>query len=218
MALRAEGFHVDTFDRAQNALDHLRGHTPDIIVSDIKMPAMDGIAFLKTVRHSHTIPFILLTSKDDEIDQLLGLRFGADDYITKPFSQTLLLERIRAILRRVKDYDESETNGDVENDTYDDGLLILDYGAQSVAWRGQTLDTSVTEFHLMKALTDRPGNVKSRDQLIDLAYGETVNVDDRTVDSHIKRLRKKFKTIDPDFAHIETVYGAGYKYTGGQSS
>jgi two-component system response regulator ChvI len=165
---------------------------------------------LQRMRKTMTTPVIFLTSKDDEIDEVVGLRMGADDYITKPFSQRLLIERIRALLRRTEvGTEEGETKGEglmVRGD------LVLDSDRHVCTWKDAPVSLTVTEFLLLKALAQRPGHVKNRDQLMDAAYGESIYVDDRTIDSHIKRLRKKFKVADDDFAQIETLYGVGYRY------
>ena len=188
MALEAEGFAVRCFSDGAEALKGMTAQPVDLAVLDIKMPRMDGMELLGQLRrHSH-IPVIFLTSKDDEVDELLGLRMGADDYIRKPFSQRLLIERIRALIRRGELARERE---DVQ---------------------GEPVELTVTEFLILKSLAQRPGHVKNRDQLMDAAYGEHIYVDDRTIDSHIKRLRKKFKAVDTEFAQIETLYGVGYRY------
>ena len=211
MALEAEGFKVQTFTDGSSALDSL-GRTPvDLAVVDIKMPRMDGMELLDRLRRKSSLPVIFLTSKDDEIDEVLGLRMGADDYIKKPFSQHLLIERIRAVLRR---HENSAAGTEEAGEVMERGELTLDRTRHMCAWRGGAIDLTVTEFLLLLALAKRPGHVKSRDQLIDAAYGEHIYVDDRTIDSHIKRLRKKFKAVDPDFDHIETLYGVGYRYRG----
>ena len=159
------------------------------------------------------MPVIFLTSKDDEIDEVLGLRLGADDYITKPFSQRLLIERIRALLRRQKFNDEKNEESDKKSDEIiTRGELVLDDGRHICTWKGKRVNLTVTEYLLVKALAQRPGHVKNRDQLMDMAYGENIYVDDRTIDSHIKRVRKKFKDVDDDFSQIETLYGVGYRY------
>jgi len=210
MALEAEGFEVRTYTDGAEALRGLTQRPPDLAVLDIKMPRMDGLELLQRLRQSSQMPVIFLTSKDDEVDELMGLRMGADDYIKKPFSQRLLIERIRALLRRetlTRDKTVPEPGQVLTR-----GPLAMDGARHSCTWKGQPIDLTVTEFLLVKALAQRPGHVKSRDQLMDAAYGENVYVDDRTIDSHIKRLRKKFKAIDPDFAQIETLYGVGYRY------
>jgi two-component system response regulator ChvI len=182
-------------------------------VFDIKMPRMDGMDLLQRVRQKSKMPVIFLTSKDDEIDEVLGLRMGADDYVKKPFSQRLLVERIRALLRR-----QDAISGDAAGVEVEEaklmvrGNLSMDPLRHSVSWKGQDVSLTVTEFLLLQALAQRPGFVKSRDQLMDVAYDDQVYVDDRTIDSHIKRLRKKMRSVDNDFSAIETLYGIGYRY------
>ncbi len=212
MALEAEGFEVKTYADGDEALRGLSHRPVDVAVLDIKMPRMDGMELLQRLRKMSNMPVIFLTSKDDEVDELLGLRMGADDYIKKPFSQRLLIERIRALLRR-----EQLVNADPQvkadpNAVLTRGPLTLDSNRHACMWHGGAIDLTVTEFLLVKALAQRPGHVKSRDQLMDAAYGEHIYVDDRTIDSHIKRIRKKFKAVDGEFAQIETLYGVGYRY------
>lgn len=210
IALEAEGFEVRTYNDGAEALRGLTQRPPDLAVLDIKMPRMDGMELLQRLRQTSRLPVIFLTSKDDELDELMGLRMGADDYIKKPFSQRLLIERIRTLLRReTLARDATVTD---PGQTIARGPLLLDGARHACTWKGQPIDLTVTEFLLVKALALRPGHVKNRDQLMDAAYGEHVYVDDRTIDSHIKRVRKKFKAIDPDFAQIETLYGVGYRY------
>ena len=210
MAIKAEGFKVQTYKDGEEAINGLTTSTPDLVVLDVKMPRMDGMEVLEKFRETSNVPVIFLTSKDDEVDQVLGLRMGADDYITKPFSQRLLIERIRVLLRRETLNAQDTTQNTEEKITR--GRLTLDDARHLCAWNNQPLDLTVTEYLLLKALATRPGHVKNRDQLIDAAYGEDIYVDDRTIDSHIKRLRKKFKKQDETFNHIETLYGVGYKY------
>ena len=211
MALEAEGFKVRTYADGAEALDGIERRPVDLAVLDIKMPRMDGMELLTRLRKKGALPVIFLTSKDDEIDELLGLRSGADDYIRKPFSQRLLIERVRAVLRR-----HSLAHGDEDgDDALRRGELVLDESRHRCTWRDREVNLTVTEFLLLLALARRPGHVKSRDQLIDAAYGEHIYVDDRTIDSHVKRVRKKFKEIDADFAQIETLYGIGYRYREG---
>ena len=214
MLLEAEGFEVHTFNDGVSALRGLSASPADLAVLDVKMPRMDGMELLRHLRKKTDMPIIFLTSKDDEVDEILGLRMGADDYVKKPFSQRLLLERIRTILRRhAKEGDQAgEHNGEAPLER---GSLRLDASRHLCSWRGQAVDLTVTEFLLVKALALRPGHVKSRDQLMDAAYGEHIYVDDRTIDSHIKRLRKKFKFADENFSQIETLYGIGYRYRDG---
>src|SRR4051794_28851930 len=211
MTLEAEGFAVKTYTDGAEALRALSTQPVDLAILDIKMPRMDGMELLERLRRSSDLPVIFLTSKDDEVDELMGLRMGADDYIKKPFSQRLLIERIRALLRRESLGREAVASGN-GNETIVRGDLMLDQARHLCTWKGQPVDLTVTEFLLLKALAARPGHVKSRDQLMDAAYGEHIYVDDRTIDSHIKRLRKKFKSIDTDFGQIETLYGVGYRY------
>ncbi|MCT4576978.1 MULTISPECIES: response regulator transcription factor [Donghicola] len=212
MTLEAEGFEVETYNDGQAALEAFEKKLPDMAVLDIKMPRMDGMDLLQRLRKKTTMPVIFLTSKDDEIDEVLGLRMGADDYVKKPFSQRLLVERIRALLRR-----QEALNGDSEGEVEDSkvlarGQLSMDPLRHAVTWKGQDVSLTVTEFLLLQALAQRPGFVKSRDQLMDVAYDDQVYVDDRTIDSHIKRLRKKMRMVDSEFSAIETLYGVGYRY------
>jgi two-component system response regulator ChvI len=212
MTLEAEGFEVETYNDGQAALDASNKRLPDMAVFDIKMPRMDGMDLLQRVRQKTTMPVIFLTSKDDEIDEVLGLRMGADDYVKKPFSQRLLVERIRALLRR-QDAIETGEVGDTEaSKIMVRGELSMDPLRHSVSWKGMDVSLTVTEFLLLQALAQRPGFVKSRDQLMDVAYDDQVYVDDRTIDSHIKRLRKKMRSVDNEFSAIETLYGIGYRY------
>jgi two-component system response regulator ChvI len=211
ICLEAEGFEVETYNDGQAALDAFSRKMPDMAVLDMKMPRMDGMELLQRLRQKTQMPIIFLTSKDDEIDEVLGLRMGADDYVKKPFSQRLLVERIRALLRRKQAIETGET-GVEEAKTIIRGNLEMDPLRHSVKWKGMEVTLTVTEFLLLQALAQRPGVVKSRDQLMDVAYDDQVYVDDRTIDSHIKRLRKKMRSVDDEFASIETLYGIGYKY------
>ncbi len=212
MTLEAEGFEVETYNDGQAALDAFNKRLPDMAVFDIKMPRMDGMDLLQRVRQKTSMPVIFLTSKDDEIDEVLGLRMGADDYVKKPFSQRLLVERIRALLRR-QEVIASDGTGEVEtSQIMQRGQLTMDPLRHSVLWKGEDVSLTVTEFLLLQALAQRPGFVKSRDQLMDVAYDDQVYVDDRTIDSHIKRLRKKMRMVDSEFSAIETLYGIGYRY------
>ncbi|MBU2889951.1 MULTISPECIES: response regulator transcription factor [Celeribacter] len=212
MTLEAEGFEVETYNDGQSALDAFNKRLPDMAVFDIKMPRMDGMDLLQRVRQKTNMPVIFLTSKDDEIDEVLGLRMGADDYVKKPFSQRLLVERIRALLRRQEALEGIEVAETEENKVLVRGELEMDPLRHAVKWKGKDVTLTVTEFLLLQALALRPGFVKSRDQLMDVAYDDQVYVDDRTIDSHIKRLRKKMRTVDSDFSAIETLYGIGYRY------
>ncbi|AHM03894.1 DNA-binding protein response regulator ChvI [Roseibacterium elongatum DSM 19469] len=212
MTLEAEGFDVETYNDGQSALDAFSRRLPDLGVFDIKMPRMDGMDLLQRLRQKSKVPVIFLTSKDDEIDELMGLRMGADDYVKKPFSQRLLVERIRSILRRQEAIASDAAGVPEESAVMVRGELSMDPLRHSVSWKGKDVSLTVTEFLLLQALASRPGFVKSRDQLMDVAYDEQVYVDDRTIDSHIKRLRKKMRSVDDDFSAIETLYGIGYRY------
>ncbi len=211
ICLEAEGFEVDTYNDGQAALDAFNRRMPDMAVLDMKMPRMDGMELLQRLRQKTQMPIIFLTSKDDEIDEVLGLRMGADDYVKKPFSQRLLVERIRALLRRKEAIEAGPEAGD-EAKVLVRGNLQMDPLRHQVKWKDQDVTLTVTEFLLLQALAQRPGVVKSRDQLMDVAYEDQVYVDDRTIDSHIKRLRKKMRSVDEEFSSIETLYGIGYKY------
>ncbi len=212
IALEAEGFEVRTYSDGAAALTALSASPPDLAVFDIKMPRMDGMELLRRLRLKSDLPVLFLTSKDEEIDEVLGLRMGADDYIRKPFSQRLLIERIRAVLRRREAQAVDPAERAEKDKIIQRGKLSLDPMRHSCAWNGDQVTLTVTEFLILQALALRPGFVKSRDQLMDAAYDDQVYVDDRTIDSHIKRIRKKFRVVDKDFASIETLYGVGYRY------
>jgi len=211
MTLEQEGYAVRTYTDGESALQGIIAKPVDLAVLDIKMPRMDGMELLQKLRQRSALPVIFLTSKDEEVDELMGLRLGADDYITKPFSQRLLLERIRTLLRR-NETSRAEGSGAPASGLIARGDMILDETKHQCLWKGQDIQLTVTEFLLVKTLVLRPGMVKSRDQLIDAAYGDIIYVDDRTIDSHIKRVRKKFRHVDDTFDAIETLYGIGYRY------
>jgi two-component system response regulator ChvI len=213
-ALEAEGYRVETYTDGASALDGLTARKPDLAIFDIKMPRMDGMELLRRLRQKSDVPVIFLTSKDEEIDELFGLKMGADDFIRKPFSQRLLVERVKAVLRRVAAAPEgSAKNGPGgEAKMLERGGLVMDQERHTCTWQGKPVTLTVTEFLILYALAQRPGVVKSRDALMDAAYDDQVYVDDRTIDSHIKRLRKKFKLEDDDFDMIETLYGVGYRF------
>jgi two-component system, OmpR family, response regulator ChvI len=215
IALQAEGFATRVYSDGEAALKALTDNPPDLAVLDVKMPKMDGMELLRRLREKSDLPVIFLTSKDEEIDEALGLAMGADDYITKPFSQRLLLARIRAILRRAEL--RSEAPGDKAEEEAQAseivrGRLVLDPARHRVRWDGRDVTLTVTEFMILEALAQRPGVVKSRNQLMDVAYQDDVYVDDRTIDSHIKRMRRKFREVDAEFKAIETLYGVGYRF------
>ena len=214
IALQAEGFVTRVYSDGQTALKAINDNPADLGVFDIKMPGMDGMELLRRLRENSSMPVIFLTSKDDELDEALGLAMGADDYIAKPFSQRLLIARIRAILRR-QDLVRGEaaaTSGEAEPPRLERGRLIMDPARHKVLWDGMDVSLTVTEFLILEALAQRPGVVKSRNQLLDVAYNDDVYVDDRTIDSHIKRIRRKFRVRDPQFDSIETLYGVGYRF------
>ena len=214
IALQAEGFVTRVYTDSTAALKAFMEKQPDLGVFDIKMPHMDGIELLRRVREFSAIPVIFLTSKDDELDEALGLAMGADDYISKPFSQRLLIARIRALLRRQELARGATTASEDEPEPVllERGRLVMDPARHKVLWDGNDVTLTVTEFLILETLAQRPGVVKTRNQLLDVAYQDDVYVDDRTIDSHIKRMRRKFRASDPDFDAIETLYGVGYKF------
>ncbi len=215
IALQAEGFAVRIYTDSEAALKALVDNPPDLTVLDVKMPRLDGMELLRRLRERlPLLPAIFLTSKDEELDEALGLAMGADDYITKPFSQRLLIARIKAILRRTDARENTRENPEeIEpREIIDRGRLSMDPARHRVQWNGREVTLTVTEFLILEALAQRPGFVKSRDQLMDTAYQDDVYVDDRTIDSHIKRLRRKFRQVDPTFKAIETLYGVGYRF------
>jgi two-component system response regulator ChvI len=215
IALQAEGFATRVYSDGEAALKALTENPPDLAVLDVKMPKMDGMELLRRLREKSELPVIFLTSKDEELDEALGLAMGADDYITKPFSQRLLIARIRAILRRAEARSAAaagEEPAAEEAPQIVRGRLSMDPARHRVTWDGRDVTLTVTEFMILEALAQRPGVVKSRNQLMDVAYQDDIYVDDRTIDSHIKRLRRKFRAVDPEFKGIETLYGVGYRF------
>lgn len=214
IALESEGYRVETYTDGVSALEGLVARPPQLAIFDIKMPRMDGMELLRRMRQKLDIPVIFLTSKDEEIDELFGLKMGADDFITKPFSQRLLVERVKAILRRASGRENvaPAKPGVTESASLERGQLVMDQERHTCTWKDQPVTLTVTEFLILHSLAQRPGVVKSRDSLMDAAYDEQVYVDDRTIDSHIKRLRKKFKMVDREFDMIETLYGVGYRF------
>ncbi len=221
IALENEGFKVETYTDGASALEGLRQTPPDLAIFDIKMPRMDGMELLRRLRQKSDLPVIFLTSKDEEIDELFGLKMGADDFIRKPFSQRLLVERVKSILRRahapVRDPNaarntEAGAATASGTKTLERGDLLMDEARHSTTWKGLPVILTVTEFLILQCLAQRPGMVKSRNALMDAAYDDQVYVDDRTIDSHIKRLRRKFKQVDESFEMIETLYGVGYRF------
>jgi two-component system response regulator ChvI len=211
MALEAEGYKVRTYSDGVAALEALSEEPADLAILDIKMPRMDGMELLQRLRRTTNMPVIFLTSKDEEIDELFGLKMGADDYIAKPFSQRLVLERVKAVLRRYQTKDATNPAAEPAH-VLERGKLRIDPERHACHWGGHSVMLTVTEFLILQALATRPGVVKTRDALMDAAYDDQVYVDDRTIDSHIKRLRKKFKQVGDDFDEIETLYGVGYRF------
>ena len=211
IALEKEGFKVQTYLDGESALIGLTRQPPDLAIIDIKMPKMDGEELLKKLRKKTSMPVIFLTSKDDEIDELLGLKLGADDFVKKSggFSIKVLIERIRVQLRKKTQNNIEETKNVISH-----GKLKLDPSQLECEWDGKQLPDKLTttEFLLVKELAKRPGIIKERAQLMDIAYREDTDIEDRTIDSHVKRIRKKFKRVDPDFSAIETRYGSGYRW------
>jgi two-component system response regulator ChvI len=214
IALQQEGFVTRVYSDPALALKAITDNMPDLGVFDIKMPGMDGMELLRRVREFSSIPVIFLTSKDDELDEALGLAMGADDYISKPFSQRLLIARIRALLRRqqLARGESAAEQDEPEPPLLERGRLSMDPARHKVKWGGKDVSLTVTEFLILEALAQRPGVVKSRNQLLDVAYNDDVYVDDRTIDSHIKRIRRKFRAADPEFDAIDTLYGVGYRF------
>ncbi|WP_296598380.1 response regulator transcription factor [Phenylobacterium sp.] len=218
LALESHGHTVKAYYDGAAGLAALENDPPDLAILDVKMPRMDGMEVLRRLRRTSEIPVIILTSKDEEIDEILGFNLGADDYMHKPFSQRLLLERVKALLRRTGRGEGDEASGaapaagDVAARALKRGKLTLDPARHESLWDGKPVKLTVTEFLLLQSLAQRPGFVKSRDNLMDAAYDDQVYVDDRTIDSHIKRMRKKFREVDPEFDAIETLYGVGYRY------
>ena len=214
LALESHGHTVKAFHDGAAGLSALENDPPDLAILDVKMPRLDGMEVLRRLRQTSSVPVIILTSKDDEIDEILGFNLGADDYIHKPFSQRLLIERVKAILRRSNpdEADAGASSSDGQSRAIKRGRLTLDSARHDCLWEEKPVKLTVTEFLLLQSLAQRPGFVKSRDNLMDAAYEDQVYVDDRTIDSHIKRMRKKFREVDPEFDAIETLYGVGYRY------
>ena len=211
MFFEAEGYQVRAYHDGESALPALTDSPPDIAILDIKMPKMDGMELLRRLRQTSELPVIFLTSKDEEIDEVIGFNIGADDFVRKPCSNRLLAERVKAVLRRARGASSVPEEGDVKAIVR--GKLVLDPNRHACTWDGKPVRLTVTEFLILQALAARPGYVKSREQLMDAAYDDQIYVDDRTIDSHIKRLRKKFREVTDEFDAIETLYGVGYRYT-----
>ena len=211
LALESHGHKVKSYYDGATGLAALQADPPDLVILDVKMPRLDGMEVLRRLRQTSEVPVIFLTSKDEEIDELFGLKMGADDFIRKPFSQRLLVERVKAVLRRFAPKDQAVPR-ETDAKALERGQLKMDPERHACTWKGEPVTLTVTEFLILQALATRPGVVKSRNALMDAAYDDQVYVDDRTIDSHIKRLRKKFKMVDPSFEMIETLYGVGYRF------
>jgi two-component system, OmpR family, response regulator ChvI len=211
IALEAEGHRIMTYSDGASALEGFKTSAPDLAILDIKMPRMDGMELLQRLRHKSDIPVIFLTSKEEEIDEVIALKVGADDFIRKPFSQRLLLERVKVLLRRATPKESYSSKASIA-DVLDRGELHVDPERHSCTWMGKSVALTVTEFLILQALASRPGIVKSRNALMDAAYDDDVHVDDRTIDSHVKRVRSKFRTVDRNFDMIDTLYGIGYRF------
>ena len=205
MVLKSAGFAIEAFTDGLEAINYMRDNGAEIVLLDIKMPRIDGLEVFTTVRKFSNIPIIFLTSKDSEMDELIGLRIGADDYIRKPFSHKLLVERIKSILRRsTKKVQKETTRVELSH-------LSLDKQSMLCKWKDNSIELTSTEFSILITLMGRPGTIRTRDDLINEAFNETLGKEDRVIDSHIKRIRKKFISVDPQFDLIKTIYGVGYK-------
>jgi two-component system response regulator ChvI len=212
IAFETEGYRIMTYTDGVSALDGFKTSPPDLAILDIKMPRMDGMATLRRLREKSDLPVIFLTSKEDEIDAVFGLKMGAEDFIRKPFSQRVLIERVKAVLRRQMPKDAAVASKEIPAKVIERGQLRMDPERHNCTWRDVPVILTVTEFRILQSLVSRPGVVKSRNALMDAAYDDQVYVDDRTIDSHIKRLRKRFKSTDTEFDMIETLYGVGYRF------
>jgi len=212
-ALRKEGYAPDGFDDGLSAWEAFERRLPDVAILDIGLPRMDGLELCRKLRGlSDALPIIFVTSREEEFDRVLGLELGADDYLCKPFSMRELMVRVKVLLRRATLAHQGSAAP--EDAPVSVGDLVMDPLRLSATWRGASVPLTVTEFLLLQSLARRPGIVKTRDQLMEAAYPERVSVTDRTIDSHIKRIRRKLEAIDPSFNGLEAVYGAGYRYTG----
>ena len=212
IALEAEGYRTMAYTDGVSALDGFKSSPPDLAILDIKMPRMDGMEMLRRLRQKSDVPVIFLTSKKEEIDELFGLKMGADDFVRKPFSQRLLVERVKAVLRRCNGKDGTAPKETDAAKVLERGQLRMDPERHTCTWKNKPVTLTVTEFLILQAVATRPGVVKSCNALMDVAYDDQVYVDSRTIDSHIKRLRKKFKQIDDSFDVLETLYGVGYRF------
>lgn len=211
--LCAEGYEVVKHDDSKTAVDFILKESLDLVIMDFKQPPLDATEILRQVRQKSSLAVILLSDSKDELDEIFALKLGADDFISVPVSNRLLLERIKAVLRRTAASDLlSQNQNDSKEQIIERGDLVINQEKHSCTWKGKSLHLTVTEFLILRALAQRPGVVKTRDSLMDIAYDGQIYVDDRTIDSHLKRIRKKFNTIDPDFNMIQTIYGVGYRF------
>ena len=207
IALQRESYNVITYRDGALALSAFKkGPPPDLFIIDLELPRMDGMEILRRLRQTSKIPVILLTSKNDDVDEVLGLKMGADDFMRKPFAQRVLAERVKAVLRRGTEKDDSP------NIVIERGPLRMDLERHACTWKNAPLSLTVTEFNILQAIVSRPGVIKSRDALMDAAYDKEVYAADRAIDCHIKRLRKKFRAVDDAFDMIEALYGVGYRF------
>ncbi|MGI1663679.1 response regulator transcription factor [Palleronia sp. KMU-117] len=209
--LESEGYEVDTYSDPELALREVTRRPPDVAVLDVKMPRMDGFDLLRSIRLRSQMPVVMLSSVSDETDMVMGLRLGADDYVTKPFSPRVLLERLRACSRRAE-RDMTLHGAEAPSRRLECGPLVMNDECHSATWGGKPLRLTRNEFQVLHFLAERPGYVRSRQQILDLLHGDDLEVDDRTIDTQIKRLRTKLRAVDPEFEAIDTVYGVGYRF------
>jgi two-component system response regulator ChvI len=212
IAFETEGYRITTYTDGMSALEGFKTNPPDIAILDIKMPRMDGLETLRRLREKSDLPVIFLTSKEDQIDEVFGFKMGAEDFVRKPFSQRILIERVKAILRRRMPGEGAAASKNIPTKVIERGQLRMDSERHNCTWMDVPIVLTVTEFRILQALVSRPGVVKSRDALMDAAYDDQIYVDDRTIDSHVKRLRIKFRSVDLAFDMIETLYGVGYRF------
>jgi two-component system response regulator ChvI len=211
IAFETEGYRTMSYTDGVSALEGFKANPPDIAILDIKMPRMDGMETLRRLREKSDLPVIFLTSKEEEIDEVFGFKMGAEDFIRKPFSQRVLVERVKVVLRRRPAKDDAAPK-EAQAKAVERGQLRMDSERHSCTWKNKPVILTVTEFSILQSLVSRPGVVKSRNALMDAAYDDQIYVDDRTIDSHIKRLRLKFRSVDAAFDMIETLYGVGYRF------
>jgi two-component system, OmpR family, response regulator ChvI len=212
--LEGEGYDVLSYADGVRALSAFETRAFDLAILDIRMPEMDGIELLRRLRRTSDMPVIFMTGWVDDVNELVGLRVGADDFVHKPFSSRVLVERVRAVLRRSRSLQPVGDN-EAQEDAIERGHLRMDRQRYTCSWKGTKLDLTGTEFRLLESLAARPGTVRSRDALRDLISEDQTPIDERTIDSHIKRIRRKFRAVDSEFDGIEAVYGIGYRFSHG---